>query len=100
MNQTKPYNIIDCSQVDVKEWLQETDICMVPIGSCEQHGNHLPLRTDSITAEVITERAAEKASVPHTPIIWCGYSPQHMRDPRGGAGNITPRSTTPQAALP
>jgi creatinine amidohydrolase/Fe(II)-dependent formamide hydrolase-like protein len=24
--------------VDVKEWLQETDICMVPVGSCEQHG--------------------------------------------------------------
>jgi hypothetical protein len=95
----KPHNLIDCTQVDVKEWLKETDICLVPIGSCEQHGNHLPLRTDSITAEVITERAAQKAGVPHTPLVWCGYSPQHMREPGTGAGTITLRSTTLQAVL-
>jgi creatinine amidohydrolase len=99
MAQKKPYNIIDCSQVDVKEWLDETDIVMVPIGSCEQHGNHLPLRTDSITAEVITERAAKKANVPHTPLVWCGYSPQHMREPGKGSGTITLRSSTFQDLL-
>jgi len=99
MTQSKPYNIIDCSQVDVKEWLQETDICLVPVGSCEQHGNHLPLRTDSITAEVITGRAAKKAKVPHTPLVWAGYSPQHMREVGSGAGTITFRSATYQALL-
>jgi creatinine amidohydrolase len=85
--------------VDVKEWLEETDIAMVPIGSCEQHGNHLPLRTDTITAEVITQRAAKKANVPHTPAVWCGYSPQHMREPNSGTGTITLRSTTLNAFL-
>lgn len=99
MEQTKPHNIIDCSQVDVKDWLKETDICLVPIGSCEQHANHLPLRTDSITAEVITARAARKANVPHTPLVWAGYSPQHMREPGSGAGTITFRSATYQALL-
>ncbi|MGA2958049.1 MAG: creatininase family protein, partial [Thermodesulfobacteriota bacterium] len=84
MSQAKPNNLIDCSQVDVKDWLKETDICMVPVGSCEQHGNHLPLRTDSITAEVITGRAAKKANVPHTPLVWAGYSPQHMREVGSG----------------
>ncbi|MBM4332462.1 MAG: creatininase family protein [Deltaproteobacteria bacterium] len=95
----KPYNIIDCSMVDVKEWIEEMDIVLIPIGSCEQHGPHLPLGTDSITAEVITERAAKKANVPHTPLIWCGYSPQHMRNPNSGAGTITLRSTTFNALL-
>lgn len=99
MSQKKPYNIIDCSQVDVKEWLEETDIALVPIGSCEQHGLHLSLRTDSITAEVITERAAKKANVPHTPIVWCGYSPQHMREAGKGAGTITLRAATYGALL-
>jgi len=99
MSQNRLYNLIDCSQVDVKEWLQETDVCLVPIGSCEQHGDHLPLRTDSITAEVITARAAKKANVPHTPLIWCGYSPQHMREPNKGAGTITLRSATLCAIL-
>ncbi len=99
MSPQKPYNIIDCSQVDVKEWLQETDICMVPIGSGEQHGKHLPLRTDSITAEVITSRAAKKAHVPHTPLVWAGYSPQHMREAGSGAGTITFRAATYQALL-
>ncbi len=99
MTWQRPYNLIDCTQVDVKDWLKETDICLAPIGSCEQHGNHLPLRTDSITAEVITERAAQKAKVPHTPLVWCGYSPQHMREAGSGAGTITLRSTTLQAVL-
>ncbi|MBM4334221.1 MAG: creatininase family protein [Deltaproteobacteria bacterium] len=95
----RPYNIIDCSMVDVKEWIEEMDIVLIPIGSCEQHGPHLPLGTDSITAEVITERAAKKANVPHTPLIWCGYSPQHMRNLNSGAGTITLRSTTFNALL-
>lgn len=88
------YNIIDMSYVDVQEWLKETDVVLIPVGSCEQHGPHLPLRTDTITAEVITERAARKAQVPHTPVVWCGYSPQHMRPAGWGAGTITLRSET------
>jgi creatinine amidohydrolase len=58
----------------------------------EQHGPHLPLATDTIQADEITRRAAERAEVLYTPCVWFGYSPQHMYDPGAGTGTITVRS--------
>src|SRR6266511_3964900 len=65
---------------------------MVPIASMEQHGPHLPLATDTIQADEITRRAAERAQVLYTPCVWFGYSPQHMYEPGAGTGTITVRS--------
>ena len=62
--------------------------------SCEQHGAHLPLGTDTITALEVARRAAEKAEVPYAPPLWAGYSPQHMREPESGVGTITLRPDT------
>ena len=54
-------------------------VILVPVGSLKQHGPHCILGTDSVTAWEVTKRAARKANVPHTPLVWMGYSPQHMR---------------------
>ena len=35
----------------------------------------------------------------HTPVVWTGYSPQHMAGPGEGRGTITIRSSTLQALL-
>ena len=61
---------------------------------CEQHGAHLPLGTDTITALEVSRRAAEKAEVPYAPPFWAGYSPQHLREPESGVGTITLRADT------
>ena len=95
----KLYNLFEMSYVDVREWLEKTDIVMVPFGSLEQHGPHLPIGCDSIEAWLATTRAAVKADVPHTPLVWMGYSPQHMRGPGEGMGTITMRASTFQALL-
>jgi mycofactocin system creatininase family protein len=39
-------------------------VVLVPVGSCEQHGPHLPLATDTIIAMALCERVA--ARLPHT----------------------------------
>ncbi|MEM2226346.1 MAG: creatininase family protein [Candidatus Bathyarchaeia archaeon] len=90
----KIYDLFDMCVPDVQEWLKKTDLILVPVGSLEQHGPHCPLGTDSISAWEITKRIARKADVPHTPLIWMGYSPHHMRPPGQGAGTITLRSET------
>jgi creatinine amidohydrolase len=67
---------------------------LIPIASTEQHGPHLPLSTDTVTAYEVSKRAAEQADVLYTPTVWTGYSPQHMRGPGQGMGTITIRAET------
>jgi creatinine amidohydrolase len=96
MTENKPYNLAETSWVEVKEWLEKTDIVLVPFGSCERHGPHIPLGTDSFHTWEVTVRAAKKADVPHAPMIPYGYSPHHMYKLGQGAGTITLRARTIQ----
>ena len=95
----KPHNLFHCSYLEVREWLEETDTVMVPLGSCEQHGRHLPVCVDSNAAEYPVKAAAPKAGVPHTPLIWFGYSPHHIHAPGVGSGTITLRARVYQDLL-
>lgn len=91
------YCIGDLSWVDIQEYLREKDTVLVPVASLEQHGRHLPLSTDTITALEVSRRAAERAEVLYTPVMWAGYSPQHLGHVGEGLGTITLRASTFQA---
>ena len=80
--------------VDINEYLAQKDLIIVPMASLEQHGPHLPLYTDTVTAVEMSRRVSEMIAVLHTPPIWMGYSPQHMHQPGLGRGTITMRSST------
>jgi creatinine amidohydrolase len=88
------WDLGELSFVDVQEYLKEKDVILVPMASFEQHGPHLPIYTDTITAIEIAKRVAEMIGVIHTPPVWMGYSPQHMYAPGMGRGTITVRSST------
>jgi creatinine amidohydrolase len=87
-------NLLDLAPPDIAWFQERSDLILVPIGSLEQHGAHLPLGTDTITALEVSRRAAEKAQVPYTPPFWAGYSPQHLRDIESGVGTVTLRAST------
>jgi len=61
---------------------------ILPIGSTEQHGYHLPVGTDTMVANSIAEAAAVKAKVLVAPPLWFGWSPHHLVLP----GTITIRA--------
>jgi len=88
------YCLGDLSWVDVQEYLRLKDIVMIPVASLEQHGCHLPLYTDTITALEVAKRAGEQAEVLYTPVMWAGYSPQHLGRPGEGLGTVTLRAST------
>lgn len=90
----RSWNHAYLSYVDIREYLKEKDTILIPIASTEQHGPHLPLYTDTITAIEISERISESIGVLHTPPIWTGYSPQHMYGPGEGRGTVTLRAST------
>lgn len=66
----------------------ETDgsILVLPIGSIEQHGHHLPVATDSLLVTAIAElgaaRVIDDVPILVAPSLWTGYSPHHL--PFGG----------------
>lgn len=63
------------------------EVVIIPVGSTEQHGYHLPLGTDTMVATLLAEDAAEKTDVVVAPPLWFGWSPHHMVLP----GTITVR---------
>lgn len=70
----------------VAEQLDAGAVVIVPTGSTEQHGRHLPLETDTLLASAVAERAAAKAHASGTPVLIApalplGYSPHHMDFP-------------------
>jgi len=89
MSRRKSYNFAEMSHKDVARMLEKTDVIMVPMGSLEKHGAHLPLFTDAITTICVVEKAAEKAEVPFVPMVPIGYSPHHMGVVGEGAGTLT-----------
>jgi creatinine amidohydrolase len=95
----KIYNLFHCGYLEVREWLKETDIVIIPLGSMEQHGRHCPVCTDSIATELPCQIAAEMANVPYMPLIPIGYSPQHLHPPGIGSGTVTFTATTYQNML-
>ena len=93
------HNLLECAFTDAIEWFKKTDTIMVPVGSCEKHGAHVPLGTDSFTTINVAERAAKIADCPYTPLMPFGYSPHHMGRPGEGAGTITLSANTYRAML-
>jgi creatinine amidohydrolase len=76
----------------LKEIIDDNTVVVLSVGSCEQHGFHLPLETDTTLVYRIAEEAALKAEkkIFILPPIWTGYSPHHM----DFSGSITLRRET------
>ncbi|MHB1132830.1 MAG: creatininase family protein [Chloroflexota bacterium] len=70
---------------EVAEYLKTNDTALVPVGSIEQHGPHLPLVTDAAEAATVAEEAAKRTGTLATPVLWFGWSPHHLAFP----GSIT-----------
>ncbi len=65
-------------------------VALIPLGSIEQHGPHLPLGTDILGALHVTELTAKKGNAVGVFCTLPAYSPHHM----GFKGTITLRPET------
>jgi creatinine amidohydrolase len=70
---------------------RDKTIVILPLGSVEQHGNHLPLGTDTMLAQAVSLAAADATGdTVVMPPPWYGFSAHHMRFP----GSVTLRPET------
>ncbi len=95
-----PKGLFEMTWEEASEALKETDIAILPVGSVEQHGRHLPLGSDSIQGTDIAKMVVERlgrdgVTVVAAPTIPFGISHAHMKFP----GSITLSSGTLMAVI-
>ena len=61
----------------------EDAIVILPVGSIEQHGPHLPVEVDTMLGETVAQEAARRVAATGEPILvlpmlWTGLSEHHM----------------------
>jgi creatinine amidohydrolase len=87
----------DQSWQDVETYLDETahPTVLVPLGSTEQHGPHLPLGVDAYQAIDVAEGIGERTDALVAPPIWYGDADHHLAFP----GTVSLSSETVVAVL-
>ncbi|MBI3708164.1 MAG: creatininase family protein [Proteobacteria bacterium] len=67
---------------ELRQLAAQDAIVIVPVGSIEQHGPHLPVQVDALLCNEVAARAAlqvvDKHPIVITPPVWCGLAEHHM----------------------
>ena len=71
--------LADQTWPELGEYFAEESVAVVPLGSTEQHGPHLPLSTDHRIAESLARAAADRAGYLCTPTVNVGVSVHHKQ---------------------
>jgi creatinine amidohydrolase len=69
--------VFNMTDYDFRITLKKIKRAIIPVGSLEQHGAHLPVSTDSLIAEYIARILAEKIGAFVLPVISYGISFEH-----------------------
>ena len=80
---------------EARDALARTGTVVLPIGSIEQHGPHLPNGTDTMAAELVAKEVAARLDAVYAPFCPYGVTPIHAGHP----GSVTLRRETFEALL-
>ncbi|HWT73351.1 MAG TPA: creatininase family protein [Mobilitalea sp.] len=67
-------NLLDQTYVEAKELMKLHKNLIIPVGTCEQHGPHLPLNNDILCAEYFAEELSRVTSCMVAPTINYGVN--------------------------
>ena len=91
----KSHSLFHMTSPEVSEALQRSSTVVLPFGSVEQHGPHLPAGTDTIAARLVAGEVAAQLGGVLVPFGPYGITPIHA----GHAGTISLRRSTFEALL-
>lgn len=89
------YNLSRMTSPEAAEAMNRSGTVVVPLGSIEQHGPHLPNGTDAMAAELVAEEVAARLNAVLAPFCPYGVTPIHAGHP----GSVTLRRETFEALL-
>jgi len=91
----KPLILQEMTWTDVRDHLRTNDMVIIPLGSTEQHGPHMPLGTDYYEALGMSKLISERTGVVVAPVLLSGYSEYHS----GFAGSLSLKPETMEQVL-
>ncbi len=77
----KPLVLQEMTWTDVRDYVAQCDMVIIPIASTEQHGPHLPLGTDYYEALGMSKLISAQTGVVVAPVVLAGYSVYHSGFP-------------------
>ncbi len=90
-NRKLPFPVMELMTVKmVRDYLAENKSVILPLGGIEQHGYHLPLRTDTVIAERLCWRVGERLGRLVAPAVLTTFSGGGLP----GTINVTPAVTS------
>ncbi len=72
-------NLAELTWAEVRERRGQATVGLIPVGATEQHGPHLPLGTDFLTAQALAHAAASETGAVCTPVVPVGISAHHQQ---------------------
>lgn len=91
----KPLILQEMTWTDVRDYLKTSDMVIIPLGSTEQHGPHMPLGTDFYEALGMCKLISARTGVVVAPVLLSGYSVYHS----GFQGSLSLKSETMEQVL-
>jgi creatinine amidohydrolase len=79
--------LAEMTWAEVAEYLERDHRLLIPIGSCEQHGRHLPLSTDSVMAERLAHDLSAELGLLVAPTLAYGVNVDTEQD-YAGTGSL------------
>lgn len=67
----------DLSNPKILAEIRKNPVAIIPVGSTEQHGGHLPISTDSDIVSFIAGKLSERTGFLLMPTVECGVSTEH-----------------------
>ncbi len=89
------YDLARMTSPEARDAMARSRIVVLPIGSIEQHGPHLPNGTDTMAAELVAKEVAARLDAVYAPFCPYGVTPIHAGHP----GSVTLRRETFEAVL-
>jgi creatinine amidohydrolase len=89
------YDLAEMTSPEAADAVARCRTAVLPIGSIEQHGPHLPNGTDTYAAELVAREVADRLDAVYAPFGPYGVTPIHAGHP----GTVTLRRETFEALL-
>ena len=89
------HDLTTMTSPEAAEAVARSRTVVLPVGSIEQHGPHLPNGTDTFAAELVARAVADKLDAVYAPLVPYGVTPIHAGHP----GTVSLRRDTFEALL-